>query len=205
MMQTRGRVALTQTWGRDRSYTRPVLLLTSGGPGSWWHIAPIAQKDLCFLHLSCLALSDFVTSTSDYLTPSLECNSLQANQDVVHHLLTSSAYIYWDKICLNFTFSVSRTLLVYRVEIVKWVVENRQPFMIVEDPQFILLIKIGHPGYCLLLAATVARDVKHVFIEMCQRISKALKVILMYLFFVYPSHYPHLQKVNYVLNIVMDA
>jgi len=62
---------------------------------------------------------------------------------------------------------MSCTLLVYRVEIVKWVAENRQPFTIVEDPQFILLIKTGHPGYCLLLAATVARDVKHIFIEMC--------------------------------------
>ena len=76
--------------------------------------------------------------------------------------------------------------------------------MIIEDPQFILLMKTGHPGYRLPSAATVARDVKHVFIEMRQRISKALKVILMYLF-VYPSHYPHLQKVDCALNIVTDA
>ena len=86
----------------------------------------------------------------------------------------------------------------------KWVAENRQPFTIVEDPQFILLIKTRRPGYRLPLAATVARDVKHVFIEMHQQISKALKVILTYLF-VYPSYYPHLQKVDCALNIATDA
>jgi len=36
---------------------------------------PVMQKDLCSLHLSYPALSDFVTSTSDYLTPSLEHNN----------------------------------------------------------------------------------------------------------------------------------
>jgi hypothetical protein len=87
---------------------------------------------------------------------------------------------------------------------VKWVAENRQPFVIVEDPQFILLMKNGHPGYCLPSAATVARDVKHVFIEMRQQISKALKVILTYLF-VYPSHYPHPQRVDCALNIATDT
>ena len=86
----------------------------------------------------------------------------------------------------------------------KWVTENRQPFTIVEDPQFILLIKTRRPGYRLPSAATVARDVKHVFIEMRQQISKALKVILTYLF-VYPSHYPHLQKVDCVLNVATDT
>jgi hypothetical protein len=59
---------------------------------------------------------------------------------------------------------------------VKWVTEKRRPFTIVEDPQFIFLMKTGHPGYRLLSALTVARDVKHVFIEMRQRISKMLKV-----------------------------
>jgi hypothetical protein len=34
------------------------------------------QKDLCSLHISYPALSDFVTSTSDYLVPCLECNRL---------------------------------------------------------------------------------------------------------------------------------
>jgi len=99
---------------------------------------------------------------------------------------------------------VSHTSLVHRVKIVKWVAENRRPFAIVKDPQFILLMKTGRPGYCLPSAATVARDVKHVFVEMRQQISKVLKVILMYLF-VYPSHYPRPQRVDCVLNIAMDA
>ena len=72
----------------------------------------------------------------------------------------------------------------------KWVTEKRWPFVIVEGSQFILLIKTRHPRYRLLLAATVAQDVKHVFVEMCQQISTMLKVILTYLF-VYPSHHPH--------------
>ena len=63
-----------------------------------------------------------------------------------------------------------------RIKIVKWVAEKRRPFGIVEDPQFIFLMKTGCPGYHLPSAPTVARDVKHVFIEMCQRISKMLKV-----------------------------
>jgi hypothetical protein len=73
---------------------------------------------------------------------------------------------------------------------VKWVAEKRWPFVIVEDSQFILLMKTGHPGYRLLSAVTVARDVKHVFVEMRQQISTMLKVIPTYLF-VYPSHHPH--------------
>jgi hypothetical protein len=87
---------------------------------------------------------------------------------------------------------------------VKWVAENRWPFAIVEDPQFILLMKTRCLGYRLPSVATVARDVKHVFIEMCQRISKALKVILTYLF-VYPSYYSYLQRVDCALNIATDA
>jgi len=87
---------------------------------------------------------------------------------------------------------------------VKWVAEKRWPFMIVEDPKFIFLMKTGHPGYHLPSAATVARDIKHVFVEMHQRISKILKVILTYLF-PYPSHHPHPQKVECVLNIAMDS
>jgi len=78
------------------------------------------------------------------------------------------------------------------------------PFMIVEDPQFIFLMKTRCPGYCLPLAATVARDIKHIFIKMCQQISKTLKVILTYLFS-YPSHHPHLQKVECVLNVATDS
>ena len=86
----------------------------------------------------------------------------------------------------------------------KWVTEKRQPFAIVEDPQFIFLIKTGRPGYHLLSAKTVARDIKHVFIKMCQQISKMLKVIPTYLV-LYPSHRPHPQKVDCTLNVVMDA
>ena len=45
-------------------------------------------------------------------------------------------------------------------------------------PVYILdfLMKTRHPGYCLPLAPTVARDVKHVFVEMHQQVSKMLKV-----------------------------
>jgi hypothetical protein len=71
--------------------------------------------------------------------------------------------------------SVTDTYL-NRIEIVKWVAEKRQPFGIIEDPQFVFLMKTRCPGYRLPLAPTVARDVKHVFIEMHQRISKMLKV-----------------------------
>ena len=66
------------------------------------------------------------------------------------------------------------------------------------------LIKTRHPGYCLPSAATVARDVKHIFVEMCQQISKTLKVFLAYLF-PYPSHHPHPQKVECALNIATDS
>jgi hypothetical protein len=58
----------------------------------------------------------------------------------------------------------------------KWVAEKRQPFAIIEDPQFLFLMKTRHPGYHLPLAVTVARDMKHIFVEMHQHISKLLKV-----------------------------
>ena len=86
----------------------------------------------------------------------------------------------------------------------KWITEKRWPFVIIEDPQFIFLMKTGHLGYCLPLAKTVARDIKHIFVEMCQRISKMLKVILTHLV-LYPSHHPHPQKVDCMLNVAMDA
>lgn len=95
-------------------------------------------------------------------------------------------------------------LLEHRIEIVKWVAEKRRPFAIVEDPQFIFLMKTGRPGYRLPSAATVARDVKHVFVEMRQRMSNMLKVFLTYLF-PYPSHHPHPQKVDCALNVATDA
>jgi hypothetical protein len=72
----------------------------------------------------------------------------------------------------------------------KWVAEKRRPFVIVKDSQFVLLMKTRRSGYRLPSAVTVARDVKHIFVEMCQRISTMLKVISTYLF-VYPSHHPH--------------
>jgi len=87
---------------------------------------------------------------------------------------------------------------------VKWVAEKRRPFAIVEDPQFMFLMKTGHPGYHLPSVATVARDIKHVFVEMHQRILKTLKVFLTYLF-PYPSHHPRPQKVECALNIVTDS
>ncbi len=59
-------------------------------------------------------------------------------------------------------------LFKHRIEIVKWVAEKRWPFVIVEDPQFILLIKTRHLGYQLPLVATVAQDIKHIFVKMYQ-------------------------------------
>jgi len=87
---------------------------------------------------------------------------------------------------------------------VKWVAEKRWPFAIVEDPQFIFLMKTGHSGYRLPSAVTVARDVKHVFVKMHLRILKPLKVFLTYLF-PYPSYHSYLQKVECALNIAMDS
>jgi len=44
----------------------------------------VTQKDLCFLHLPISALSDSVTSTSDYLVPSLEHNILDSGTEGIY-------------------------------------------------------------------------------------------------------------------------
>jgi len=93
----------------------------------------------------------------------------------------------------------------HRIEIMKWVAEKRRPFIIVKDSQFILLMKTGRPGYWLPLVATVARDVKHIFVEMHQRISTMLKVILTYLF-VYPAYHPHrMLTVHWTLQWILGC
>jgi len=50
--------------------------VTTLGCGLDLVLPPVVQKDLCSLHLSYPALSDFVTSTLDHLVPSLEHNNV---------------------------------------------------------------------------------------------------------------------------------
>jgi len=46
-----------------------------------------------------------------------------------------------------------------------WVIESKHPFAIVKDCVFMSLMKTGHPEYRLPSPATVAQDVKHVFVN----------------------------------------
>ena len=55
-----------------------------------------------------------------------------------------------------------------RAKIVHWVAESLQPFSIVEDHGFKMLMKTGRPKYYIPSVATVSRDVCQVF--MCTRI-----------------------------------
>ena len=64
-----------------------------------------------------------------------------------------------------------------RIEIVRWVAENKRPFAIVKDRGFIDLMKTAHPMYRIPSPATVARDVKHVFVSMRPIIAAKLKVL----------------------------
>ena len=57
-----------------------------------------------------------------------------------------------------------------------WVAESVQPFSIVEDRGFKLLMKTGHPEYYLPSHSTVLRDVRLVFARTCNHIAKMLKV-----------------------------
>ena len=63
-----------------------------------------------------------------------------------------------------------------RIEIVRWIAENKRPFAIVKDQGFVDLMKTGRPMYRLPSPATVARDVKHVFVSMRSIIATKLKV-----------------------------
>jgi hypothetical protein len=63
-----------------------------------------------------------------------------------------------------------------RIEVVQWVTESKRPFVIVKDHRFKSLIKMGRPEYWLPLPATVAWDVKHVFVNMRSQLAAKLKV-----------------------------
>ena len=61
-------------------------------------------------------------------------------------------------------------------EIVRWIAENKRPFQIVNDRAFQSLMKTGRPGYHIPSAETVSRDMKRVFVNLRNRISKMLQV-----------------------------
>jgi hypothetical protein len=63
-----------------------------------------------------------------------------------------------------------------RIEVVRWVAESKRPFVIVKDRGFKSLMKTGRPEYRLPSPATVARDVKHVFVNMRSQLAAKLKV-----------------------------
>jgi hypothetical protein len=67
-----------------------------------------------------------------------------------------------------------------RIEIVRWIAESKHPFAIVKDHGFKELMKTGRPEYRLPSPATVARDVKQVFVSMRSLVATKLKVIVTY-------------------------
>lgn len=58
---------------------------------------------------------------------------------------------------------------------VRWVSESMQPFNIVEDRGFRMLMKTGQPEYYLPSRFTVSRDVKEVFIKVRKRVAQMLQ------------------------------
>jgi hypothetical protein len=51
----------------------------------------------------------------------------------------------------------------FRIEIVKWVVEGLWPISIVDDPGFHMLMKTGRPHYWIPSAATVLQDIQEIY------------------------------------------
>jgi len=72
-------------------------------------------------------------------------------------------------------------MMASRIEIVRWITESKCPFLIVKDRGFMDLMKTGRPEYRLPSPATVARDVKHVFVSMRSRLAARLKVNLLFM------------------------
>ena len=62
-------------------------------------------------------------------------------------------------------------------KIICWITESKRPFQIVNDHGFQSLMKTRRPGYQILSAETVSRDMKKVFTNVRQRIAKMLQVI----------------------------
>ena len=73
-----------------------------------------------------------------------------------------------------------------RIECVRWVAENKSPFAIVKDRRLLSLIKTGRPEYRMPSPATVARDVKHVFVRMRSMMATKLQVSVLSTY--YPDH-----------------
>ena len=63
-----------------------------------------------------------------------------------------------------------------RAKIVHWVSESDRPFKIVKDWGFQKLMKTGRLEYYIPSPETVSQDVKKVFVHVCKRIAKLLKV-----------------------------
>lgn len=62
-----------------------------------------------------------------------------------------------------------------RVEIVKWVTQSMRPHLIVSDPGFQCLMKMGRPGYWIPSPSTVARDIKVVYKKTREKIARMLQ------------------------------
>jgi hypothetical protein len=114
-----------------------------------------------------------------------------------------SAHIYTDKVCV--LTSLGNYLTTPRIEIVRWVAENKHPFVIVNDRGFRDLMKTGHPEYRLPSPATVAQDVKHVFVNMRSILVNKLKVILLTACDLNPILKCDVQARDGCLNFVTDA
>jgi hypothetical protein len=63
-----------------------------------------------------------------------------------------------------------------RAHIARWCVESSRPVYMVQDRQFLLLMKAGRPGTTVPSHATVKRDIKVAFHQSIQRIDEQLKV-----------------------------
>ncbi|KAH9045962.1 hypothetical protein EDB84DRAFT_1258221, partial [Lactarius hengduanensis] len=62
-----------------------------------------------------------------------------------------------------------------RVEFVRWVCENTSPCPQLRSRAYARLIRTGRPNYYIPSAATLANDVKNVFLQVRRRISTMLK------------------------------
>ncbi|PPQ76807.1 hypothetical protein CVT26_001761 [Gymnopilus dilepis] len=62
-----------------------------------------------------------------------------------------------------------------RAEFVRWVAESKWPFQIVNNRAFCSLMKMGRPEAYIPSAETVSRDIKNVFVHVCERIAKMLQ------------------------------
>ena len=70
----------------------------------------------------------------------------------------------------------SPTKLESRVHHVRWMVESKRPFALVDDKGYHRNMKEGRPDHYVPSSSTVSRDVKKVFVGAREEISKLLKV-----------------------------